>query len=54
MFIELSNLGYDPYIVGMKLPYQNIAFIQNVTNLILIKNSFSEIKKNDFDILNGK
>ena len=51
MFIELSNLGYDPYIVGMKLPYQNIAFIQNVTNLILIKNSFSEIKKNDFDIL---
>ena len=51
MFIELSNLGYDPYIVGMKIPGHNISFIQNTTKLILIKSSFSEIKQNDFNFL---
>lgn len=51
MFIELSNLGYDPYIVGMKIPGHNISFIQNTTKLILINSSFSEIKQYDFDIL---
>ena len=51
MFIELSNLGYDPYIVGMKIPGHNISFIQNTTKVILINSSFSEIKQHDFDIL---
>ena len=51
MFIELSNLGYDPYIVGMTLPGHNISFIQNTTKVILIKSSYSEIKQHDFDFL---
>ena len=50
MFTELSNLGYDPYIVGMKITH-DISFIQNTTKLILINSSYSEIKQNDFDIL---
>ena len=51
IFIKLTNLGYDPYIVGMKLQNHNISFIQNNTKLRLINKSFSEIKENDYDIL---
>jgi hypothetical protein len=51
MFIVLSELGYDPYIVGMKFLDHNITFIQTITKLILINNSYSEIKENDYDIL---
>ena len=51
MSILLYKLGYDPYIVGMRFKNHNISFIQKVTQLRLIKESFSEIKKNDYDIL---
>ena len=51
MFIVLSNLGYDPYIIGMKFLDHNITFIQSITKLIVINNSYSEIKENDYDIL---
>ena len=51
MSILLYKLGYDPYIVGMRFKNHNISFIQKVTQLRLIKQSFSEIKKNDYDIL---
>ena len=51
MSIILSNLGFDPYIVGMRYHNQNISFIQNIIKLRLINNSFSEIKENDYDIL---
>ena len=49
--ITLSNLGFDPYIVGKRFHNQNISFIQSVTKIRLINNSFSEIKENDYDIL---
>ena len=51
MHIILSKLGFDPYIIGMRFHNQNISFIKSVTNLRIIKNSFSEIKENDYDIL---
>ena len=35
MFVTLSNLGYDPYIVGMRYDNHNITFIQTVTKLVL-------------------
>ena len=51
MSIILSKLGFDPYIVGMRYHNQDISFIQSMTKLRLINNSFSEIKENDYDIL---
>ncbi len=53
MFIKLSELGYFPIIVGTKFFNNNISFIKKAVNMRLIKN-FSEIKENDFDILNGE
>ena len=50
IFIKLTELGFDPYIIGRKAKNHNISFIKNVVNLRLIKN-FSEIKENEFDIL---
>ena len=51
IFIKLSQLGFDPYIVGKKSLNHNISFIQAYTKIKLIQNNFSEIQKNDFDIL---
>lgn len=51
IYIKLIELGFEPYIVGMKFLNDSFSFIQNNTNLRLINNSFSEIKKNDYDIL---
>ena len=51
IFIEIKKLGYDPYIVGMRYLKDNISFIQNHAQIRLIKNSFQEINKNDYDIL---
>ena len=49
--IVLKNLGFIPYIVGTHLRDFNISFLNRTTNLIVIKNNFSEIKREDFDIL---
>ena len=49
---KLKELGFTPYIIGAfydKLHY-DISFIKNYSNLIIVK-KFTEIKKNDFDIL---
>ena len=51
IYIKLSNLGFDPYIVGKRFLSHNISFIEKNTKIILIKNNFSEIKRTDFDIL---
>ena len=51
IFIKLSELGFIPYIIGTHWNNYNISFINRTTNLIIIKNNFSEIKKNDYDIL---
>ena len=50
--VKLSELGYIPYIIGTVWEkYNNIEFIKQSTNLVIINNNFSEIKKDDYDIL---
>ena len=52
MTIKLKELGYIPYIIGTVWKrFNNIEFINQNTNLVIIKNNFSELKKNDYDIL---
>lgn len=50
MFIKLSELGYNPIIVGKRFLEHNISFITNNVNIRLIK-KFSDINESDFDIL---
>ena len=49
--IKLSELGFEPYIIGTHWRNKNITFLKEKTNLIVIKNNFSEIKRNDYDFL---
>ena len=43
---------YIPYIIATVFNQRNnIQFINKTTNLVVIKNNFSEIKYNDYDIL---
>ena len=49
--ILLKELGFIPYIIGTRWSNYNISFLNKTTNLIVIKNNFSELKKDDFDIL---
>ena len=51
MSIKLKELGYSPYIIGTHMDNTNISFINRTTNLVIIKKNFSEIKKDDYDIL---
>ena len=51
MFIILSKLGFEPYIVGKRFRNHNISFIQNLIRIRIINKTFSEIKKDDYDIL---
>ena len=51
MSIKLSELGFKPYIIGNHYENNDISFLKNKTNCIIIQNNFSEIKKNYFDIL---
>ena len=48
---KLKELGFIPYIIGTLRKSCNITFLNESTNLIIIKNNFSEIKYNDYDIL---
>ena len=51
IFIKLSQLGYDPYIVGIRYRNHNISLLQQFTKIKIINNNFTEIKENEFDIL---
>ena len=51
IFIKLSELGYEPTIIGMKVFNQNISFIQNSIRIRTLNQSFTEIKQDDYDIL---
>lgn len=52
MFIKFKELGFDPCIIGTLWNFQNnITFLQENTNLRIIKKNFSEIKREDYDIL---
>ena len=49
--IKLSELGFEPYIIGFYQKSSDITFINKTTNLRIIHKSFKEIKRNDYDIL---
>ena len=51
IFIKLSELGFEPYIIGSRKLDRDISFINKSTNLRIIKKNFTEIKRNDYDIL---
>lgn len=51
IFIKLSELGFEPYIVGTHKKNTNIDFINRTTNLRIIKSDFSEINKKEYDVL---
>ena len=51
MYIKLLELGFDPYIIGTRYGNSNISFLLNNVKVRLINKSFSEINKNDYDIL---
>lgn len=51
MYIKLINLGFEPYIIGVRYGNSNISFLLNNVKVRLINKSFNEIKKNDYDIL---
>lgn len=49
--IKLKELGYIPFIIGTQFLDFNISFINQTTNLRIIHNNFSEINKDDYDVL---
>lgn len=51
IFIKLTQLGFDPYIIGIKTKGHDISLLNNLTKVKIIKNSFTEIKENEYDIL---
>lgn len=51
IYIKLSQLGYNPFIIGTRYINDNISFINESTQMRLINESFDEIKENDYDIL---
>lgn len=52
MFIIFKELGFEPWIIGTLWNINsNITFLQQTTNLRIIKKNFSEIKRKDYDIL---
>jgi len=49
--IKLKELEFIPYIIGTHLNNLNITFLKENTNCVIIKKNFTEIKRNDYDIL---
>ena len=50
MFITLSNMGFEPYIIGKHFKKDNITILKQLVNLRIISN-FSEIKEQEY--ING-
>ena len=50
IYIQLKELGVEPYIVGKHKVSQDIRFLNRTTHPRIIQN-FNEIKENDYDIL---
>ncbi len=51
IFIKLSQLGFEPYIIGKKSSKHDISLLQQSTNVRIINTNFTEIKENEYDIL---
>ena len=50
IYIQLKELGVDPYIIGTHKNSEDIRFLNRTTHPLII-NNFNEIKKDDYDIL---
>ena len=48
--IKLTEFGFNPYMIGTNYRHEDISFLKNNTNCIIINKNFSELK-NKFDIL---
>jgi hypothetical protein len=51
MFIKLKELGFDPQVIGYLIPGNNISELNKTINIKIIKKSYREINRNDYDIL---
>ena len=51
IYNKISELGYNPIMIGTKAKNNNISFIQNAAKIRIIQTNFSEIKENDYDVL---
>ena len=51
MFVKLKELGFDPQIIGYLIPGKNISELNKTINIRIIKKSYREINRNDYDIL---
>ena len=47
----LKEMGFIPYLIGTRTLDFNPRFLSSYSNVIVIKSNFSEIKKDDYDIL---
>ena len=48
--IKLKELGFILYIIGTHFKNLDITFLKKNTNCIIINQSFTEVKRNDYDI----
>ena len=51
MFVKLKELGFEPQMIGYLFPQNNISMLNKTINIRIIKRSFREINKSDYDIL---
>jgi len=51
MFVKLKEFGFEPDIIGYLIPENNISFLNKTIKIRIIKNSYKEIKRNDYDLL---
>ena len=51
MHIKLTEFGFKPYIIGTNYKHNDISFLKKNTNCKIIKYNFSEVLKNEYDIL---
>jgi len=51
MFVKLKEFGFEPDIIGYLIPGNNISFLNKTIKIRIIKNSYKEIKRNDYDLL---
>lgn len=51
IYTKLKELGFEPIIIGYTNKGQDISFLKNHVRLKEIKNTFSELREKDYDIL---
>ena len=51
MFVKLKEFGFEPDVIGYLIPGNNISFLNKTIKIRIIRNSYKEIKRNDYDLL---